>query len=451
MLTILTTYVGMALVLLIPSAGARRASAASKRRSSAAAASLLPTTKAASLSALGGAEAAAAAASSSSSSSSSALHGSDASPNHALLIALSIPDVLGSILLNIGLFYVGSGSYQVIYSSVIIFTAIFSLIFMRRRMSRAQWLSIIVITLGLSISAWGPGGSDFGAPGPGVSPHLLAVNASGLASSPPTPPKPAIPPYPFPTGAAKIGSKNFAWGLGNKGSGSAAGEIEINEVAAAAALSDGNNLLANTDGSTVLQAGSPGAAAQDRLFAADPSQPPAVPRAHSDGLALGFAITLAGTALYASVYCLNDYYLTEAAVRLSPRAQCGWVGVYASVMVMLLQYFFSAKSLATMPLTSPSVITGYVVLTLASLLHNLSYFELLASTGAVATGVIQALRAVLVFALSHVWFCGRDPAQCLNMAKVVAAAVVVAGVLWFSIEKARVEEREREARGAAKP
>ncbi|KAJ3199532.1 hypothetical protein HDU67_002719 [Dinochytrium kinnereticum] len=81
------------------------------------------------------------------------------------------------------------------------------------------------------------------------------------------------------------------------------------------------------------------------------------------------------------------------------------------------------------------VLMMYLFLLLASLGHSLSYFDLVESTGGVATGVIQALRAVGVFGLSHFWFCGTDQAQCFTPWKGVATVVVVTGVVGFAIVK----------------
>jgi hypothetical protein len=65
----------------------------------------------------------------------------------------------------------------------------------------------------------------------------------------------------------------------------------------------------------------------------------------------------------------------------------------------------------------------------------MAYFELVESTGAVATGVLQALRAVCVFGISHVWFCEQDSGQCYNSWKGLATVVVVMGVMAFAAAK----------------
>jgi drug/metabolite transporter (DMT)-like permease len=45
--------------------------------------------------------------------------------------------------------------FQVIYSSVIVFTALLSRLFLRRYLNLRQWLSILLITIGLAYNAIG--------------------------------------------------------------------------------------------------------------------------------------------------------------------------------------------------------------------------------------------------------------------------------------------------------
>ena len=50
----------------------------------------------------------------------------------------------------------------------------------------------------------------------------------------------------------------------------------------------------------------------------------------------------------------------------------------------------------------------------------------------VSTGLVQSLRAVLVFACSATFFCGNDVAQCFTPAKGLATLVVTAGVAAYA-------------------
>ena len=84
----------------------------------------------------------------------------DSSPKTSLLILIdhqqialvSTLDVLGNIILTVGLFYVGSGMYQIIYSSIIGWTAINNRVFLKRSINYGQWASVILIILGLGIN-----------------------------------------------------------------------------------------------------------------------------------------------------------------------------------------------------------------------------------------------------------------------------------------------------------
>ena len=88
-------------------------------------------------------------------------------------------------------------------------------------------------------------------------------------------------------------------------------------------------------------------------------------------------------------------------------------------------------------LSVPSVALLYIVLVASSYFHNDSYFEMVSSIGAVQTGLLNAIRAVLVFGLSNLAFCSRDSHQCYSAAKGIATLLVVTGILLFSYGKSK--------------
>lgn len=231
------------------------------------------------------------------------------------LALVSLMDVVGSAILAVGLFWVGSGLFQVIYASVIIFTAIGSKLFLRKTLKWGQWLSIILIVAGLSIS-----GSD-------------------RASTP-----------------EKESTRN-----------------------------------------------------------------------------IGFITTLIGTCIYSGVYILNEHLLASKSI--SQRQQCKYVGIFSSFYTLIIMVFISIPSIISLPWDRFSIYIRYLGLILSGLFHNVSYFYIMNRSGGVATGVLQALRAVLVFFLSHFAFCGLDDQQCFTSKKGTSTFVVVIGVLWFSISK----------------
>ncbi|KAG9409569.1 hypothetical protein AC1031_019832 [Aphanomyces cochlioides] len=73
-------------------------------------------------------------------------------------------DFGGCIFANIGLSMAGSGVFQVIYSSVVCWSAMLSKIFLNKQLSQNEWLGIAIVTFGLAFSAMGQsnGGRDAG-------------------------------------------------------------------------------------------------------------------------------------------------------------------------------------------------------------------------------------------------------------------------------------------------
>ncbi|KAK6455294.1 putative UDP-galactose transporter [Scheffersomyces xylosifermentans] len=67
-------------------------------------------------------------------------------------IRLAIPalcDLCCTTLLNIGLIYVPVSIYQMMRGSVVLFVAIMSVLFLKRRITRLEWISLVFVTLGV--------------------------------------------------------------------------------------------------------------------------------------------------------------------------------------------------------------------------------------------------------------------------------------------------------------
>jgi drug/metabolite transporter (DMT)-like permease len=79
------------------------------------------------------------------------------------LIFYSLSGLTGNLLCNIGFFflflnfkgmsYAGSGIFQVLFSSSLIFTALISFVVNKKRTTVTQFLGILTIVLGLSLTA----------------------------------------------------------------------------------------------------------------------------------------------------------------------------------------------------------------------------------------------------------------------------------------------------------
>ncbi|KAJ3116538.1 hypothetical protein HDU96_009426 [Phlyctochytrium bullatum] len=237
--------------------------------------------------------------------------------SHKGVMWVSAFDVFGNMILAAGLFLTGSGLYMVIYSSIIVFTALGNRLLLAKIISPKQWIAVIVITIGLSLTA-------------------IGKEANG----------------------AHVG--------------------------------------------------------------------------------LGIVVSLVGTGVHAMVYILNEHLLSDPSgnmVPATPKAQCVWVGFYSTALTLASIVVVSIPDLMTMSLFRFGVIFMYGLLVLSSMGHAVSYFYLVESTGGVATGVLQALRAVGVFGLSHFWYCGVEESQCYTTWKGIATVVVVTGVIGFALAK----------------
>lgn len=73
---------------------------------------------------------------------------------------VGILDLIGNILTVIGLTLCGSGIFQVVYSSVVLFGALFSKYLLGKNLNRNQWIGLFIITSGLSLSALGTSSSS---------------------------------------------------------------------------------------------------------------------------------------------------------------------------------------------------------------------------------------------------------------------------------------------------
>ncbi|CCI49825.1 unnamed protein product [Albugo candida] len=78
-----------------------------------------------------------------------------------LCIMLSVVlDFAGCVFSNTGLSMAGSGLFQVVYSSVICWSAFMSRIALKKIVSKEQWTGIALVTFGLAYSALGESGND---------------------------------------------------------------------------------------------------------------------------------------------------------------------------------------------------------------------------------------------------------------------------------------------------
>ena len=78
------------------------------------------------------------------------------------------------------------------------------------------------------------------------------------------------------------------------------------------------------------------------------------------------------------------------------------------------------------------IVVCYAFIFLSNFMHNWTYFMLLHASGAVSTGINQAVRAVGVFVISGICFCELQEAQCFNSFKFLSLIIVTIGVLRYA-------------------
>ena len=109
-------------------------------------------------------------------------------------------------------------------------------------------------------------------------------------------------------------------------------------------------------------------------------------------------------------------------------------GCYAALIASGLGHSISYLNLVR--LSCRLYPSHFIIITLVLLLLQL--FMQVGTTGAVSAGVMQALRAVGVAAVSSASFCSPSaPEQCFNWAKGSSAALILFGVLMYSSGKAQ--------------
>ncbi|KAI8637993.1 hypothetical protein BD408DRAFT_423644 [Parasitella parasitica] len=260
---------------------------------------------------------------------------------HFSIIKLASLDIIASFALTIGFSIIGSGMYQVIYSSVVIWCAIFTWFFMGRALSHMQWLAIIGTSIGLGISS------------------LDSIQGSPLQED------------------------AFA--------------------APTTTVSDQDDISRNS------------------LFN-------------------GTLMTLGGTLVSACIYVYADNILSKSDRQPLPARVCCWIGVYTSLFTWLWISVYTLPQFNDIihvdaDISTAKVAFMYFMVTIANALHSWSYYELIERTGNVATGILQGIRAILVYSISHVWYCQEDSAQCFTTSKGCGSIIVIGCVLIFTLGK----------------
>lgn len=115
------------------------------------------------------------------------------------LVLLAIPavcDIAGTTLMNIGLLFVAASIYQMTRGMLVLFVALFSVIFLRRRLAGFKWVALLVVVGGVAIVGLAGAVEQKHARLPGTDPDATRPDVSAaspqrellLTLSTPTPP-----------------------------------------------------------------------------------------------------------------------------------------------------------------------------------------------------------------------------------------------------------------------
>ncbi|KAI8366893.1 hypothetical protein BD560DRAFT_400441 [Blakeslea trispora] len=238
---------------------------------------------------------------------------------HRSIMKLAVLDVFANFCVTFGFAIVGSGMYQVIYSSVVIWCAILTWFLMNRKLSKLQWIAIVGTSVGLTVSSF-------------------------------------------------------------------------------------DSFNVQTEAASLL------------LF--------------------GTLMTIGGTFFYACVYVYSDYIMSQQKPPPLAARVCFTTGLYTSAIscLWILVYTLPRFSQLIQPTASIEAILGmYGLVSVSNACHSWNYYELIDRTGSVATGILQGLRAVLIYVISDAWYCSSDAAQCFTPYKGLGSILVIGCVLLFTV------------------
>lgn len=77
----------------------------------------------------------------------------DARPkSKSIMLAIpSVCDMLATTFMNVGLMYTPVSIYQMTRGAVVLFVAVLSVLFLKRRIRKLEWIALIIVTLGIAI------------------------------------------------------------------------------------------------------------------------------------------------------------------------------------------------------------------------------------------------------------------------------------------------------------
>ena len=174
------------------------------------------------------------------------------------------------------------------------------------------------------------------------------------------------------------------------------------------------------------------------------------PHLNSPNIFVGSAFILLGTVLIATAYVTDQGILDDG--MMDGKILCLYTGLYSTILTLLYMLFYTAPRWDELIVSQVILSEGhYLSITMVFLflcgvnaVHNAAYFHIVEEVGSVVAGLMQSLRAVVVFFASALLYCHLHQEQCMNSSKLLSAFIVVGGVVLFILNPLS-EDKNRSA------
>lgn len=175
--------------------------------------------------------------------------------------------------------------------------------------------------------------------------------------------------------------------------------------------------------------------------------------ADSDGIDVFFGaiLILLGTMMHSMTYIISEYILVKVEDAVSPELLCSISGLIPATFYSFWQLIYTIPHYQTVVLdnihrahgSSSTILTCYLLLGVAAFFHSTLFYFLIHHMGSTSTSVSKILQSLVLFISSHIAFCHPNrKAQCLTTSKGVSFAVVLVGVLLYSLTHAVLESQK---------
>jgi len=173
---------------------------------------------------------------------------------------------------------------------------------------------------------------------------------------------------------------------------------------------------------------------------------------------IGVLLILTASILMGLTFVLNEKFMKDDNPIPGPNLVC-MMGVCCSAVLTAWTFGWTVPQFDTLVIDNikrkngsvMQILVCFAALLAASWIHAGTLWYLVKHMGAVSSGVLKGLKVACVFLLSHLFFCERDPHQCLNLWTGSSAFVCVCGVVLYSYTTSQLKHKHQQQIEASKP